>query len=71
MVERIVAHEEDLGQLLVVGHHGWAESLLCHHKEIVDVFDRVEHFLPQLKLDGGTELHEADVEMVLEDIGLR
>ena len=36
----------------------------------MDVFDRAERFLPELKVDEGIELGEAGVEMVLEGIGI-
>lgn len=36
----------------------------------MDIFDGAEGFLPEFELDGGVELGETGVEMVLEDFGI-
>ena len=67
MIEGVAAHQENLGELLVVvGHHGGAGSLLGHSEEVVDILDGAEGLLPKLKLDGGVQLRKASIEMMLQ-----
>jgi hypothetical protein len=69
MIEGVAAGEEYLCELFViVGHHGGAGCFFGHGEEVVDVFDGAKGFLPELELDGGVELGEAGVEVVLEGV---
>ena len=71
MVKGVSTHEEDSRELfIVVGHHRRPGSLLGHCKEVVHIVHGTESLLPELKLDGGVELGEAGVEMVLEGVGV-
>ena len=69
MEQRIPRRKEDARKLLVVvGHHRGAGCLLSHGEEVMNVLNRTEGLLPELKLDGGVELREARVEVVLERV---
>jgi len=69
MIQRVTAHQEYLGKLLIViGHHRGTRSLLGHDQEIVDIFHRTEGLLPEFELNGGVELCEASIEVMLEGI---
>ena len=71
MVECVAAHQEDLCEFfVVVGHHGRLWGLFGHGQEIMDIFDGTKSLLPQFQLDGGIELGEAGIEVVLEGIGV-
>ena len=72
VVQSVSAHEEDFGELfVVVGHHGGPRRFLGHSKQIVDILDGAEGFLPQLEFHGGVELSETCVEVMLKGVWIR
>jgi len=72
MEEGIPAHQKYLGEFfVVVSHHRGARGFLSQGEEVVDILNGAESFLPELELDGGVELREASVEMVLKDVRVR
>lgn len=72
MIEGVTAHEENLCQLLVVvSHHSWSRRLLRQGKQVVNILDGTECLLPELELDGGVELRETSIEVVLQCVGIR
>ena len=72
VVQSVSAHEEDFGKLFViVGHHGRPGCLLGHRKQIVDILDGAEGFLPQLEFHRGVELSETCVEVMLKGVWIR
>lgn len=72
MEKGIPAHQEDLGELLIViSHHRGPGCFLCHRQEIMHVLHGPKGFLPKLELNRGIELRETRVKMVLEGISIR
>jgi len=72
MIESISAHQENLSQLfIIVRHHRRTGSLFCHCEQIVHIFDTAKRLLPKLEFDGGIELCEPSVEMMLQCLRIR
>lgn len=72
MIESISAHQENLGQFfIIVRHHCRTGSLFCHCEQIVHIFDTAECLLPKFEFDGGIELSEPGVEMMLQCLRIR
>lgn len=69
MIEGISAHEEDFGKFLViVSHHSWTRRFFGQGEKVVNIFNGTESFLPQLEFNGGVELGETSIQMMLEDL---
>ena len=69
MVEGVATGEEYFCELfIVIGHHGRTGCFLCHSEKVMDIFDRTESLLPELKLDRGIKLCKSCIEVVLQDL---
>lgn len=69
MEEEVLSDGEDLDELLVEGgHHGSTRSALADGNETVNILSRSESFLPELELNSGVKLCEANIEVSLKSL---